>query len=213
MGQILILLVVALVAAALVFGVVTLITGGDPGLEPAEPDGTAVPLPVSRPLTEVDLSTVRFDTAVRGYRMAQVDQALRRAAYDLGYKEELINVLEAEVTALREGRVEDAETLRKARENAARPPGLEDEALSDTAPADPAGVADPLVLRDGGTEVPAADDAVDSDSGSGAEPAPETAGPPAASNGRGGTGVGPDQPAVGVSVSRGPVAEKADAQQ
>jgi DivIVA domain-containing protein len=121
MGQLLILLVVALVAAALVFGVVSLITGGDQGLEPAEPDGRAVPLPASRPLTEVDLDAVRFDTAARGYRMAQVDQALRRAAYDIGYKEELINVLEAEVTALREGRTEDADTLREARENAARP--------------------------------------------------------------------------------------------
>ncbi len=127
MGQLLILLVVALVAAALVFGVVTLITGGDQGLEPAEPDGAALPLPVSRPLTEVDLNSVRFDTAVRGYRMAQVDQVLRRAAYDIGYKEELINVLEAEVSALREGRVEDADALRKARENAARPAVPEDE--------------------------------------------------------------------------------------
>ena len=41
--------------------------------------------------------------------MAQVDQALRRAAYDIGYKDELIGVLEAEVTALREGRTEDAD--------------------------------------------------------------------------------------------------------
>src|SRR5690348_8595970 len=135
MGQILILLVVALVAAALVFGVVTLITGGDQGLEPAEPDGQAVPLPVSRPLTEVDLDGLRFDTALRGYRMAQVDQALRRAAYDLGYKEELINVLEAEVAALREGRTEDAEALRRARESAARPAVPQDEA-----PAEPAEV-------------------------------------------------------------------------
>jgi DivIVA domain-containing protein len=138
MGQILILLVVALVAAALVFGVVTLLTGGDQGLEPAEPDGSAVPLPVSRPLTEVDLDALRFDTAVRGYRMAQVDQALRRAAYDLGYKEELINVLEAEVAALREGRLEDAETLRKARESASRPAAPPESSSSSEEPPAPA---------------------------------------------------------------------------
>lgn len=119
MAHVLILLVVALVAAALVFGVVTMITGGDQGLVPAEPDGAAAPLPLSRPLTEGDLTELRFDTAFRGYRMAEVDHALRRTAYDLGYKEELINVLEAEVNALREGRLEDADELRRARERAA----------------------------------------------------------------------------------------------
>lgn len=118
MGQFLLLLVVALTVAAVVFGVTVLVTGGDPGLVPAEPDGRAVPLPGTRPLHETDLSAVRFDTAVRGYRMAQVDQALRRAAYDIGYKDELIGVLEAEVTALREGRVADADELRRAREAA-----------------------------------------------------------------------------------------------
>jgi DivIVA domain-containing protein len=174
MGHLLLLLVVALVAAALVFGVVSLITGGDPGLEPAEPDGAAAPLPVARPLGEDDLAAVRFDTALRGYRMAQVDQALRRAAYDIGYKEELINVLHAEVQALREHRLADADALRAARENAARPvagpvvPELDitdldvalpepdgerlvdpEEAAADLAPADPA----PAGTEAAGTEV------------------------------------------------------------
>ena len=64
-----------------------------------------LPLPSDRPLGEEDIVRTRFDTALRGYRMAQVDQALQRAAYDIGYKGELIGVLEAEVTALREGRI------------------------------------------------------------------------------------------------------------
>jgi DivIVA domain-containing protein len=72
--------------------------------------------------TEHDLKAVRFDVGLRGYRMAQVDRVLRRTAYDIGYKDEMIAVLEAEVTALREGRAEDAELLRKAREAAAAPP-------------------------------------------------------------------------------------------
>lgn len=131
MGQFLLLLVVALTVAAVVFGVTVLVTGGDPGLVPAEPDGRAVPLPSTRPLQEADLAAVRFDTAVRGYRMAQVDQALRRAAYDIGYKDELISVLEAEVTALREGRIADADELRRAREAALRPA----RAAADPAPA------------------------------------------------------------------------------
>ncbi|WP_442934016.1 DivIVA domain-containing protein [Micromonospora sp. CPCC 205561] len=119
MDQVLLLLVVALTVAAVVFGVTVLVTGRDPGLAPAEPDGRAVPLPAARPLREADVSEVRFDTAPRGYRMAQVDQAMRRAAYDIGYKSELIGVLEAEVAALREGRTADAEELRRAREQAA----------------------------------------------------------------------------------------------
>ncbi|SCL36762.1 DivIVA domain-containing protein [Micromonospora pallida] len=115
MGQLLLLLVVALTAAAVVFGVTVLVTGRDPGLVPAEPDGRAVPLPGGRPLAESDIGAVRFDTGLRGYRMDQVDQALRRAAYDIGYKSELIGVLEAEVDALRKGRTAEADQLRDTR--------------------------------------------------------------------------------------------------
>lgn len=134
MAQILLLVTVALVVGALVFGVAALATGRDPGLSPAEPDDSARSLPGSRPLLESDISTVRFDTAMRGYRMAQVDAALTRISYDLGYKQELIGALEAEVQALREGRVEDAEVLRKAREAAAGIGGEPD----NTAPLDAA---------------------------------------------------------------------------
>jgi DivIVA domain-containing protein len=115
MGSFLLVLAVVLVVAALVFGVVALISGEDPGLANAEPDERAIPLPTDRPLAESDLVDVRFDTGLRGYRMDQVDRALRRTAYDLGYKEEMIGVLEAEVSALREGRAEEAERLRRAR--------------------------------------------------------------------------------------------------
>src|ERR1700754_2848310 len=118
MGQLLLIVVVAVTVAAVVFGVTVLVSGRDTGLQPAEPDGRAIPLPTTRPLQESDLGDVRFDMATRGYRMAQVDQALRRAAYDIGYKDELIGVLEAEVSALREGRTGDAEVLRRAREAA-----------------------------------------------------------------------------------------------
>ena len=122
MGQLLLLVVVALVVAAIVFGVTVMLGGGDSGLTPVEPDGRALPLPSDRPLSEEDLVRTRFDTAFRGYRMSQVDQALQRAAYDIGYKGELIGVLEAEVLALREGRIADADALRRAREAAAAPP-------------------------------------------------------------------------------------------
>ncbi|MEH0843292.1 DivIVA domain-containing protein [Micromonospora sp. CPCC 205711] len=126
MGQVLLVLVVALTVAAVVFGVTVLVSGRDPGLTPAEPDGRAVPLPGGRPLRESDVGEVRFDTALRGYRMAQVDEAMRRAAYDIGYKSELIGVLEAEVEALRDGRTADADALRRARAEAVGDPGVDE---------------------------------------------------------------------------------------
>ena len=139
MGQLFLFIVVALTVAAIVFGVTVMVSGGDPGLTPVEPDGRALPLPGDRPLGEEDVISARFDTAVRGYRMAQVDQALQRAAYDIGYKGELIGVLEAEVAALREGRTADADVLRRAREAAAQPPLPEPEVVVPAV--DPAPVA------------------------------------------------------------------------
>jgi DivIVA domain-containing protein len=105
----------ALLVGAVAFGVAVLVTGADPGLAADEPEGSSVPLPGHRPLVEHDFQALRFDTGLRGYRMSQVDSALRRAAYDVGYKTELVAVLEAEVAALREGRQEEADELRKAR--------------------------------------------------------------------------------------------------
>jgi DivIVA domain-containing protein len=115
MAQVLLLLVVALTVGAVVFGVMVLVSGGDPGLREVEPDGRGIPLPGSRPLVEQDVTKVTFDLGLRGYRMDQVDRALKRVAYDIGYKDELINVLTAEVEALRDGRADDAEALRSAR--------------------------------------------------------------------------------------------------
>src|SRR5258705_7394508 len=121
MATLFLVVVVVLVVGGLVFGVVSLLSGDDPGMSLADPDGRARPLPNNRSLSEFDLKDVRFDLGLRGYRMSQVDRVLRRTAYDLGYKDEMIAVLEAEVIALREGRQEDAELLRKARESAASP--------------------------------------------------------------------------------------------
>jgi DivIVA domain-containing protein len=120
-NQFLLVVAVALTVGLIVFGITVLVTGDDAGLAPVEPDGRSLPLPADRPLGEPDLTEVRFDTVLRGYRMAQVDTALRRAAYDIGYKDELIRVLRAEVDALREGRLPEAEVLRRAREAAQAP--------------------------------------------------------------------------------------------
>jgi DivIVA domain-containing protein len=119
--QFLLVVAAALTVGAIVFGITVLVTGEEEGLRPVEPDGRAMPLAGDRPLVETDLTEVRFDTVLRGYRMAQVDAALKRAAYDIGYKDELIKVLQAEVDALRDGRRLDAEVLRRAREAALEP--------------------------------------------------------------------------------------------
>ncbi|MGC5018698.1 DivIVA domain-containing protein [Micromonospora sp. DT47] len=161
MGQVLLVLVIALTVAAVVFGVTVLVSGRDPGLAPAEPDGRAVPLPGARPLRESDVGEVRFDTALRGYRMAQVDEAMRRAAYDIGYKSELIGVLEAEVAALREGRTADADALRRVREEAAGTPSAvgDDTRDHDHPPVTPAGGATAPADRLGVERVPPVDGA------------------------------------------------------
>jgi DivIVA domain-containing protein len=144
MGQFLLLLAVVLTVGAIVFGITVLVTGDDQGLGAVEPDGRAVPLPANRPLLEEDVQRLRFDTAVRGYRMSQVDAALRRAAYDIGYKEELINVLEAEVAALRSGRFPDAEVLRRARDAAVAPlPPAEPAATGTVVVADAGDIGEP----------------------------------------------------------------------
>src|SRR5215475_9972028 len=118
MAHFVLLLIGAAVVGLIGFGVTWMIAGRDRGLGPEEPDGAAVPLPNARPLEESDIETVRFDTTTRGYRMGQVDAALRRVAYDIGYKQELINVLDAENEALRDGRMDDANALRDARNSA-----------------------------------------------------------------------------------------------
>jgi DivIVA domain-containing protein len=161
MDRLLLVLVGALVVAVIACGVAALITGSDPGLSSPEPDGQAASLPLARPLVEEDFTGVRFNTALRGYRMAQVDAALRRTAYDIGYKHELIAVLEAEVAALREGRLDDAEVLRRARETAlggahagtGQPPEADAGPVRDVEPS-----ADAVAARDAGTTADATDD-------------------------------------------------------
>lgn len=154
MREVLLLLAVVLTVATVVFGVTMLVSGRDPGLVPTEPDGRAVPLPGGRPLAETDVAGVRFDTALRGYRMAQVDEAMRRAAYDIGYKSELISVLEAEVDALRDGRIEEADALRQAREEAAAT-GPADAATAEE-PGPAVGPMEVLPAEPGVAEAPAA---------------------------------------------------------
>ncbi len=72
-----VLIVLAIGAAAIVA------TGRGGGLGPAYDDRPDVRVPADRPLTGEDLRTVRFNTAVRGYRADEVDALLERLADQL----------------------------------------------------------------------------------------------------------------------------------
>lgn len=116
--SIVLVLLTAAVAVGIGFAIVVWSTGGDSGLVSPATDGLPRTLPGERPLSEDDIVETRFDTGLRGYRTTQVDAAMARLAYDIGFKGELIQVLAAEVAALRDGRTEEAETLRAARQRA-----------------------------------------------------------------------------------------------
>ncbi|MBA3488009.1 MAG: DivIVA domain-containing protein [Longispora sp.] len=116
MSQFLLLLVIALAAGGIIFGVAALITGSDPGMVDVDPQVRAVPLPEDRKLEETDLAQLRFDSGMRGYRPDQVDAAIDRVSADVARKNELIDLLESEVSALRDGRIVEANQIRESRE-------------------------------------------------------------------------------------------------
>lgn len=78
------IIVVAVVAVLLVgAGAAWVVSRVDvPGVAEAVTTESARPVPAG-PLDADDVHDVRFDQAVRGYRMAQVDEALARLAQEL----------------------------------------------------------------------------------------------------------------------------------
>ncbi|WP_329256869.1 DivIVA domain-containing protein [Streptomyces sp. NBC_01478] len=86
------------VALAVVVGAVTLsvIGGGDSApLPDAAPERLDDPLPEDRPVDHADIETLRFPLAARGYRMAEVDDALSRIAAELAERDARIADLES----------------------------------------------------------------------------------------------------------------------
>ncbi|NUS72340.1 MAG: DivIVA domain-containing protein [Corynebacteriales bacterium] len=83
MADVLVTVVVAAFVGLAVFGGVLFVLGRIPGLSDPVPDGVPRGLPDDRPITAEDVRHVRFDTAPRGYRMDQVDAALRRVSQEL----------------------------------------------------------------------------------------------------------------------------------
>ncbi|MFB7496861.1 DivIVA domain-containing protein [Streptomyces sp. NPDC056161] len=86
------------IALAVVVAAVTLaVVGGGEGspLPEAAPQRLHDPLPADRPVGHADVESLRFPVAVRGYRMADVDDALGRVAAELAERDARIADLES----------------------------------------------------------------------------------------------------------------------
>ncbi|MFI7384312.1 DivIVA domain-containing protein [Streptomyces sp. NPDC049813] len=85
-------------ALVVVVAAVTLavLGGGDGGALRDEPaQFYAEPLPQDRPVARGDVEELRLPTAVRGYRMAEVDDALNRLGAELAERDARIAELES----------------------------------------------------------------------------------------------------------------------
>ena len=88
-------LLLLLLALALLAAVAVVAAGAGGGLSPAPPELPPTRLPEGR-LSPEDLRDVRFASAVRGYRMEQVDEVLDRLAAELAERDARIAELEAD---------------------------------------------------------------------------------------------------------------------
>jgi len=98
-GSFLLIVVAAIILSGIVFGAAAFTLGRDRGLTPPRPDGVPFDLPADRPLDRPDVEDIRFDTAIRGYRMDQVDDILHRIADDFDFLHARIIDLEDQLAA------------------------------------------------------------------------------------------------------------------
>lgn len=86
------MIIVAVVLAVLALGALMawgVMRADVPGVPPAVGTQSAQPLPAG-PVRSEDVHDLRFDQTVRGYQMAQVDDALSRLAAELAERDALI---------------------------------------------------------------------------------------------------------------------------
>jgi len=77
------------IALVVIIGVIAVVVAGrDDALVEVYDDRPDATLPTGRPLTAEDVSAVRLSTAVRGYRMDEVDALLGRIQADLLARED-----------------------------------------------------------------------------------------------------------------------------
>lgn len=84
------------VLVVLVGTVAVLAAGRDTSMAEAYDDRPDRTIPVGRPLTADDLQRVRFSSALRGYRMDEVDALIDRVAADLLARERELAAVRAE---------------------------------------------------------------------------------------------------------------------
>jgi DivIVA domain-containing protein len=93
------------VALVVVVAAVTLaVVGGSEGRGPlpeVAPERLQDPLPPDRPVGRADVDALRFPLAARGYRMADVDDALSRIAAELAERDARIADLESALAGAR----------------------------------------------------------------------------------------------------------------
>lgn len=94
-----VLLLEVIVIAAVLFAAAVVATGRGGAMAEFPPDRPGLGLPDDRPLTAADVDGLRFSLAFRGYRMAEVDEALDRLATTLLARDAEIAALRAEVAA------------------------------------------------------------------------------------------------------------------
>jgi DivIVA domain-containing protein len=94
-GTVLIYLIVAVVVAAVVFLVASLVFGRGEELAALPLDATPTWLP-DGPIAGDDVRAIRFSQVLRGYRMSEVDWALHRAATELDALRARLAELEAQ---------------------------------------------------------------------------------------------------------------------
>ena len=83
---------VVVVAAVTLF----VVGGGERAvLREAPPERWTHPLPADRPLCRADIEALRLPVALRGYRMAEVDETLDRLAAELAERDARIAHLES----------------------------------------------------------------------------------------------------------------------
>ncbi|WP_214364322.1 DivIVA domain-containing protein [Pseudonocardia sp. H11422] len=101
MGTALIYLLVVVAVAAVVFALAAAVFGRGEELAPLPPGATPTRLPAGE-ISGYDVRELRFQQAVRGYRMAEVDWVLDRLAEELDRVGADRDVLRARVAELEE---------------------------------------------------------------------------------------------------------------
>jgi len=82
-----------LVSAGVIFAIFAVTVGRGGSMTQFQPDWPGQPLPQDRPVRASDLADARFSVAFRGYRMAEVDEALDRLAVEIALRDERIQQL------------------------------------------------------------------------------------------------------------------------